>query len=60
MIIYDYQKTRSSSCPTKFLEGFSGYIQTDGYSGYNKVENAKRIYYFAHIRRKIFDIFTEL
>lgn len=26
IILYDYQKTRSSSCPTKFLEGFSGYL----------------------------------
>lgn len=23
-ILYDYKKTQSSSCPTKFLEGFSG------------------------------------
>ena len=60
LILYDYQKTRSSSCPIKFLEGFSGYLQTDGYSGYNKVENVKRLYCLAHIRRKFFDIVTEL
>lgn len=60
LILYDYQKTRSSSCPIKFLEDFSGYLQTDGYSGYNKVENVKRLYCLAHIRRKIFDIVTEL
>ena len=60
IILYDYQKTRSSSCPTKFLEGFSGYLQTDGYSGYNKIENVKRLYCLAHIRRKFFDIVTEL
>lgn len=33
IILYDYQKTRSSSCPVQFLKGFSGYLQTDGYSG---------------------------
>lgn len=60
IILYDYQKTRSSSCPIKFLEVFSGYLQTDGYSGYNKVENVKRLYCLAHIRRKFFDIVTEL
>ena len=60
LILYDYQKTRSSSCQIKFLEGFSGYLQTDGYSGYNKVENVKRLYCLAHIRRKFFDIVTEL
>ena len=38
IILYDYQKTRSSVCPVQFLDGFSGYLQTDGYSGYNKVK----------------------
>lgn len=56
IILFDYQKTRSSSCPKKFLEGFSGYLQTDGYNGYNKVDNATRIYCLAHIRRKFFEV----
>ncbi|WP_204403284.1 IS66 family transposase, partial [Alkaliphilus hydrothermalis] len=30
--------------------------KTDGYAGYNKVENIKRIYCLAHIRRKFHDI----
>ncbi|MFR4981090.1 MAG: IS66 family transposase [Clostridium neonatale] len=60
VILYDYQKTRSSSCPVNFLKGFSGYLQTDGYSGYNKVEHVKRPYCLAHIQRKFFDIITEL
>jgi len=60
IILYDYQKTRSSSCPKGFLKGFSGIIQTDGYAGYNHVENVKRLYCLAHIRRKYFDIVTKL
>ena len=60
IIMYDYQKTRSSVCPTKFLEGFSGYLQTDGYSGYNKIQNVKRYYCLAHIRRKFHEIIVEL
>lgn len=56
IILFDYQKTRSSSCTKKFLEGFSGYLQTDGYNGYNKVDNATRIYCLAHIRRKFFEV----
>lgn len=60
IIFYDYQKTRSSSCPVKFLQNFSGYLQTDGYSGYNKVQNSKRIYCLAHIRRKFFEIIENL
>ena len=60
IILYDYQKTRSSSCPVQFLKDFSGYLQTDGYSGYNKVEHAKRLYCLAHIRRKFYDIIADL
>lgn len=53
IILYDYQKTRSSSCPKEFLKGFSGILQIDGYNGYNNVENVTRLYCLAHIRRKI-------
>lgn len=60
VILYDYQKTRSSSCPKNFLCGFSGILQTDGYQGYSSVENVKRLYCLAHIRRKYFDIVSKL
>lgn len=60
VILYDYQKTRSGSCPKEFLKDFSGIIQTDGYTGYNQVENVKRLYCLAHIRRKYFDIISKL
>ena len=60
VILYDYQNTRSSSCPKNFLGDFKGFLQTDGYSGYNSVENAKRVYCLAHIRRKFYDIIVEL
>ena len=56
----DYQKTRASSCPKEFLKGFSGFLQTDGYQGYNKVENVKRVYCLAHIRRKFHEIVENL
>ena len=60
IILYDYQKTRSSSCPREFLKGFSGFLQTDGYNGYNKVDNIKRLYCLAHIRRKFHEIVINL
>ena len=60
IILYDYQKTRSSSWPVQFLKDFSGYLQTDGYSGYNKVKTAKRFYCMAHIRRKFYEIIENL
>lgn len=60
IILYDYQKTRSSACPKEFLNGFSGFLQTDGYAGYNKVDNIKRLYCLAHIRRKFHEIVITL
>ena len=49
--VYDIMKE-------KLLE--SHYVQADGYQGYNQVENVKRIYCLAHIRRKYFDIVSKL
>jgi transposase len=60
IILYDYQKTRSSSCPKEFLRGFSGILQTDGYASYNHVEKVERLYCLAHIRRKYFEIISKL
>jgi len=60
IILYDYQNTRSSSCPKNFLGDFKGFLQTDGYSGYNSVINATRVYCLAHIRRYFYDIIAGL
>ena len=38
-----------------FLHGFKGYLMCDGYSGYNKVPDAKRTACWAHIRRYLAD-----
>ena len=35
IVIYEYQPTRNSQHPKNFLEGFKGYLHTDGYSGYH-------------------------
>ena len=60
VILYDYQSTRSSSCPKNFLGDFSGFLQTDGYNGYNSVSNATRVYCLAHIRRYFHNIISDL
>lgn len=36
-ILYDYQKTRASEHPARFLESFKGVIVSDGYQVYHKV-----------------------
>ncbi|MBU5317333.1 IS66 family transposase [Clostridium bornimense] len=60
IILYDYQNTRSSSCPKDFLGEYRGYLQTDGYSGYNSISEATRLYCLAHIRRKFYEIVENL
>ena len=52
IIIYEYQPTRSGEHARRFLQGFSGYLQTDGYSGYDKVQNVTRCGCWAHLKRK--------
>ena len=37
IVLYEYQPGRGQEYPKNFLEGFQGYLQTDGYSGYNAV-----------------------
>lgn len=60
IILYEYQKTRSGSNPKNFLKGFEGFLQTDGYAGYNAVVDVQLYYCLAHIRRKFHDIITPL
>lgn len=55
IILYHYSKTRAGDNAVNFLEGFKGYLMCDGYSGYNKVPDAKRTACYAHIRRYLTD-----
>ncbi|MFC4765870.1 IS66 family transposase, partial [Effusibacillus consociatus] len=52
IILYDYQQGRGGEYPSKFLKGFTGYLQTDGYSGYNQVKGVTQLGCWAHARRK--------
>lgn len=55
IILYHYSKTRAGDNAVNFLEGFKGYLMCDGYSGYNKVPDARRTACYAHIRRYLTD-----
>ena len=52
IIIYDYNPSRSGDCAANFLKDFTGYIHTDGFSGYNKLKSVTRCGCWAHARRK--------
>ena len=55
VVLYDYSPTRAGSVPTNLLADYAGYLQTDGYEGYNAVVAANDIVplgCMAHARRK--------
>ena len=56
---FEYRESRSGKWAKTFLEGFSGVLITDGYSGYNKVQDAKRAGCWAHMRRKWLEAMPE-
>jgi transposase len=54
VVCYNYQRGRSEEHPLNMLKDYKGIIQTDGYSGYNKVAaspDIDQIYCMAHARR---------
>ena len=53
--IFKYTPGRTGDYPKDFLKGFTGYLHTDGYTGYNKVENIQRCLCWAHLRRYLKD-----
>jgi len=55
IVLYDYQTTRAGKHPKKFLEGFKGYLNTDGYSGYNDMSGIINVGCWAHARRGFTD-----
>ena len=53
IVLYDYQPDRKAKRPLEFLQGFSGYIHTDGYAGYHSLpDNITVVGCWAHARRK--------
>ena len=50
--IFEYQPDRSGKRPESFLRGFAGCLVTDGYTGYNQVQNVTHCGCWAHARRK--------
>jgi transposase len=52
--VYEYSPTRAGVNPSRFLSGFAGKLQADGYAGYNAVANqgsVVRVGCHAHARR---------
>lgn len=56
LVLYDYNSSRSGEVPLSMLSSFKGYVQCDGYGGYNELfrqnQSIKRLGCLAHARRK--------
>jgi len=60
IVLMDYYNSRAMKNANELFEGFNkGYLQTDGYKGYNDIANkkdVKQLGCWAHTRRKFTDI----
>ena len=55
IILFAYDPSRSQQVPVRLLPDYNGYLQTDGYDGYNKVcsqNDITQLGCWAHARRK--------
>ncbi|MFQ5700116.1 MAG: IS66 family transposase [Myxococcota bacterium] len=55
VVLYDYDPSRSAEVPKRLLAGYQGFLQTDGYGGYDALGQEPGIVHvgcWAHARRK--------
>ena len=58
IILFDYAPTRAASVPMRVLADYKGFLQSDGYAGYNKPGSRDGVMHvgcLAHARRKFHD-----
>lgn len=61
IVLFEYADNRSGETPKAFLAGFRGYLQTDGYAGYLKVDSGvTHVGCWAHLRRKFVEALKAL
>jgi transposase len=59
--VYDYTASRNRDGPEQFLKDFSGYLQADAFSGYDRLcagPGVTEVACWAHARRKFYDART--
>jgi len=56
-VVFDFQLGRGRDGPKKFLGGFNGVLQTDGYAAYDKVGGPQLVHgaCWSHSRRKFYE-----
>lgn len=59
VVLFRYAPTRSGEIARSIVGGFKGFLQTDGYAGYNAIGESKGIVHvgcLVHVRRKFMDV----
>ncbi|MFI3272963.1 MAG: IS66 family transposase [Pseudomonadota bacterium] len=59
VLLYHYEPSRASRVAQELLGDFKGFLQTDGYGGYNALGRSEGITHvgcLAHVRRKFMDV----
>jgi transposase len=55
LLEFDHDASRSGAVPVRLLEGYQGYLMTDGYDGHNalaRTEGIEHLACMAHARRR--------
>jgi transposase len=63
VVLYDYKPSRAAACAVHFLQGYEGYLHTDGYEAYHSQHIPREITVvgcWAHMRRKFTDTLKAL
>jgi len=61
IVLIEYQPDRRAIRPAEFLKDFKGYLHTDGYDGYHKLnDNIIIVGCWAHARRKFDEVLKSL
>ena len=61
IVLYDYTAGRDAKFVSDFLKDFTGYVQSDAYSGYRPLSNSGNVTSlgcWAHVRRKFYEALT--
>jgi transposase len=59
VVLFRYSPSRAGEVATQMLGDFKGYLQVDGYAGYNALgarDDITRVGCLAHVRRKFMDV----
>jgi len=58
-LVYQYHASRAGDVAASYLGGYKGYVQTDGYAGYDFLDRRDGVHHmacWAHVRRKFMDV----